>query len=89
MDPIRDEVNGAMNHRFFLNLSNTWTSKSWATKNADPDPIAILTDIKSSKFVEKNSVKLIPITNPKYTIFLAAILPYDLFAKSVIKKAIG
>ena len=30
-----------MNHLFFLSLSNTWTSKSWATKNADPDPIAI------------------------------------------------
>ena len=86
MDPIRDEVNGAINHFFFLNLSKTCTSKSWATKNADPDPIAILIDIKSSKLVEKNNVKLIPIINPKYTIFRAAILPYDLFAKSVIKR---
>ena len=42
-----------------------------------------------AKIAEKNNVKPIPITNPKYTIFLAAIFPYDLFAKSVIKKAIG
>ena len=81
MDPIRDEVNGAINHRFFLNLSNTWTSKSWATKNADPDPIAILTDIKSSKLVEKNNVKQIPITNPKYTKYLQLMFQFYICIK--------
>ena len=43
--------------------------------NAVPDPIAILTEIKSEKFVEKKSVKAIPIIKPIYTIFLAANLP--------------
>ena len=36
-----------------------------------PDPIAILTEIKSEKFVENKSVKEIPIIKPIYTIFLA------------------
>jgi len=44
---------------------------------------------KSAKFVEKISVNKIPIVNPIYTIFLATNLPKDLFARSVIKKAIG
>ena len=74
---------------FFLNLSKICTSNSCATINAVPDPIAILTEIKSVKFVEKKSVNTIPITNPIYTILLATILPYDLLAKSVIRNAIG
>ena len=57
--------------------------------NAVPEPIAILTEIKSAKFVEKISVNKIPIVNPIYTIFLATNLPKDLFARSVIKKATG
>ena len=35
-----------------------------AIKNAVPDPIAILMDINSAKFVENKRVKLIPIANP-------------------------
>ena len=62
---MTDEVNGAMYHFFFLRLSKIWTSNNWATKNAVPEPIAILTDIKSAKFVENKRVELIPITNPK------------------------
>ena len=41
------------------------------------------------KFVENKIVKVIPILNPRYTIFLAFIFPYDLLARSVIKNAIG
>ena len=52
-------------------------------------PIAILIEIKSAKSVENRSVNIIPIKKPKYTTCLANNLPYDLFAKSVIKKAIG
>ena len=55
-EPMREDVNGATNHAFFLKLSKTWTSKSCATKNAVPEPIAILMEIKSLKFVEKNRV---------------------------------
>ena len=32
---------------------------------AVPDPIAILIDIRSEKFVEKNNVNPIPIVKPK------------------------
>ena len=32
---------------------------------ATPDPIAILTEIKSAKSVENKRVKIIPIKNPK------------------------
>ena len=63
-EPIKDEANGATNHFFFLNLSKIWTSISWATKKAVPDPTAILTDIRSAKFVEKRKVKLIPTIKP-------------------------
>ena len=42
-----------------------------------------------AKSVENNNVNIIPIKKPKYTICLANNFPYDLFAKSVIKKAIG
>ena len=54
-----------------------------------PEPIAILIEIKSEKFVEKKSVNEIPIKKPKYTIFFAISFPKDLFARSVIKNAIG
>ena len=53
IDPIKDDVNGATNHFFFLNWSKIFTSNNCATKKAMPDPIAILTEIKSEKFVEK------------------------------------
>jgi len=42
---------------------------------ATPDPIAILIEIKSAKSVENKSVKIMPIKNPIYTIFLALNLP--------------
>ena len=45
VEPIIEEVSGAINHFFFLNLSNIWTSNNCETKNAIPDPIAILIDI--------------------------------------------
>ena len=51
--------------------------------------MAILIEMRSLKFVETNKVKLTPIINPKYTTFLAFNFPYDLLARSVIKKAIG
>ena len=50
--PIKDEINGAANHILFLSLSKILTSISWAIMNAVPEPIAILTEIKSEKFVE-------------------------------------
>ena len=56
MDPINEDVNGAINQSFFLSLSNIWTSNNWAIKNAVPEPIAILKDIKSVKFVENKRV---------------------------------
>ena len=65
IDPIVDEVSGAINQLFFLNLSNIWTSKFWATKNAIPEPRAILIEIKSEKFVEINNVKIMPTMKPK------------------------
>ena len=53
MDPTNDDIKGAANHIFFLNLSKILTSINCATKNAVPEPIAILIDIRSEKFVEK------------------------------------
>ena len=75
VEPTKDDINGATYHFFCLNLSNICTSNSWATINAVPDPIAILIEIKSEKFVEKKNVNKTPIAKPKYTIFLAAALP--------------
>ena len=63
-DPIIEEVKGAINQAFFLRLSKIWTSNNWAIKNAVPEPIAILIEIKSAKFVENKRVKLMPIANP-------------------------
>ena len=51
VDPINEEVSGAINQSFFLKLSKIWTSSNWATKNAVPEPIAILIDIRSPKLV--------------------------------------
>ena len=64
VDPIREDASGAINQSFFLSLSNIWTSNNWANKNAIPEPIAILKDIRSAKFVENKRVKLIPIAKP-------------------------
>ena len=65
VDPIIEEVNGAINHFFLLRLSNIWTSISWAVKKAAPDPIAILIEIKSAKSVENKTVKPIPSRKPR------------------------
>ena len=59
----------------FLSESNIWTSKFCATKKAIPEPIAILIDIRSEKFVDIKSVSSMPITKPMYTIFLAINFP--------------
>ena len=75
VEPIIEDANGATNHSFFLNLSNIWTSNNCGVKNAIPDPIAIRIDIRSAKSVENKTVKPIPSTKPKYTIFLATIFP--------------
>ena len=40
-----------------------------------PEPIAILIEIKSAKFVENKSVKQIPNAKPIYTIFFAYVFP--------------
>ena len=57
-------MSGATNQLFFLNLSKICTSINCATKKAVPDPIAILTEIKSVKLVENKRVKLTPIAKP-------------------------
>ena len=88
-EPTIEEVSGAINHFFFLNLSKTCTSINCAIKKAVPEPIAILIDIKSAKSVENNIVNPTPRIKPRYTIFLAIPFPKDRFARSVIKKAIG
>ena len=75
VEPIKDEVKGAINHSFFLKRSKIWISSSCAVIKATPDPIAILIEIKSAKSVENKRVKIIPIKNPIYTIFLATNLP--------------
>jgi hypothetical protein len=56
VDPIIEEVRGAINHFFFLSLSKICTSSICATKKAVPEPIAILIDMKSAKSVENNIV---------------------------------
>ena len=63
-DPINEEIIGATNHFLFLSLSKICTSNNCAIINATPDPIAILIEIKSEKFVEKNNVKETPIKKP-------------------------
>ena len=63
-EPKVEETSGATNHIFFLSESKIWTSKFWAIKNAIPDPIAILIEIISLKFVETKRVNKIPIIKP-------------------------
>ena len=53
VEPSVEDVKGATYHIFFLNLSKTCTSINWATKNAVPDPMAILIEIRFEKLVEK------------------------------------
>ena len=53
VEPINEETKGATNQIFFLNLSKIFTSISCAMRNATPDPVAILIEIKFEKFVEK------------------------------------
>ena len=53
-----------MYHLLFLNLSKIFTSNNWAVKKATPEPIAILMEIRSEKFVEKKNVEKIPIAKP-------------------------
>ena len=65
IDPIDEDIIGATYQIFFLNLSKIWTSSNWATIKAEPEPIAILIDIRSAKFVDTNKVNVIPIKNPK------------------------
>ena len=60
-----DDVNGAIYHFFFLNISKICTSSNWAEIKAMQDQIEILIEIKSEKFVEKNNVKKIPKPKPK------------------------
>ena len=65
VDPIIEEARGAVNQNLCLrSLSNMFTSKFCAIKKANPEPIAILMDIMSLKFVEINNVSSTPITNP-------------------------
>ena len=52
VDPIAEENKGAIYQiLLFLNLSKIWTSILCAIKNAKPDPIAILIEIKSEKLL--------------------------------------
>ena len=64
IEPKTEEVNGAMYQDFFLIISKIFISRFCAIKNATPEPIAILIEIVSEKFVETNKVKRIPTKNP-------------------------
>ena len=64
IEPKIDEVIGAINHALFLKRWKISISISWATKKAVPEPMAILIDIISWKFVETNIVNKIPTTKP-------------------------
>ena len=64
-EPINEDASGAINHVLLLKISKTCTSNNCANKKAVPDPTAILMDIRSSKFVEKYSVKDTPVKKPK------------------------
>ena len=61
---MSDDIRGATNQTFFLNLSNIWTSSNCAIKKAEPDPIAILFDIKFDKSVENYRVRVTPKIKP-------------------------
>ena len=64
IEPKIDEVIGATNHALFLSRWKISISINWAIKKAVPDPIAILIDIMSWKFVETNTVNKIPTIKP-------------------------
>ena len=89
IEPKIDDISGATYQDFLRNVSNILTSRFCAIKKAVPDPMAILIDIISEKFVETKRVNITPITKPIYTIFLATIFPQALLAKSVIRNVIG
>ena len=74
-EPVSEDDKGATYQVFFLKKSKIFTSIFCAIKKARPEPIAIRTDIISSKFVDTNSVREIPMTKPIRTIFLATIFP--------------
>mgnify|MGYP006128492901 FL=1 len=65
MEPKIDEIIGATNQILFLSLWKISTSINWAIKKAVPDPMAILIDITSWKFVETNTVNKIPTVKPR------------------------
>ena len=52
-DPFIEDASGGTNQYLFLSLSNTKTSILCETINAIPEPMAILIEIRSEKFVEK------------------------------------
>ena len=56
IEPKTEEVNGAMYQDFFLKISKIFISRFCAIKIATPEPIAILIEIVSEKFVETNKV---------------------------------
>ena len=61
----KDDTKGGMNqYLLFLNLSNMLTSIFCATKKARPEPMAILIEIISEKFVETDTDNITPIINP-------------------------
>ena len=64
IEPKTYEVIGATNKALFLSLWKISTSTNWATKKAVPEPMAILIEMISSKFVEKKSVNKIPTRKP-------------------------
>ena len=82
-------MSGAIYQLLLLSLSKIFMSRFCATMNAVAEPIAILIEIMSLKFVEIKSVKIIPIKKPTRTTCRAFHLPKALLDKSVIKKVIG
>jgi hypothetical protein len=53
IDPIDEDIRGAIYQIVFLNLSKIWTSSNCETKKAVPEPIAIHNDIRSAKLVKQ------------------------------------
>ena len=64
IDPKIDEVKGATNHTLFLKRWKISISIDWATRKAVPEPIAILIEIRSWKFVETRTVNATPVVKP-------------------------
>ena len=89
-DAIEDEIIGGTYHlRWLRNLSKIIASIIWADRNAKPEPITILNEIKSITFNEKKDDTTTPQKKPIIIILFAKFKPYTLFAKSVTKNAIG